>query len=680
MEFYDYLDKGALPEWPYPVEYGEQTRDKADVLIVGGGLSGCFAAVHAARAGASVIVLEKGATIRSGAAGTGIDHWMFCATNPASALTPDEMFAMFIDSSEQPEGEKDPFDRCNEFTSKHMEYVVINEAYEALLDLEEMGVKIRDTNDDFKGAAFRDEKSKLLFAYDYDGKYCIRLFGENLKKALYKEMLRLGVKIYDRTMCTSLLTKDGKVGGRVLGATAINVRTGRFYVFEAAATVLATAKPLRLWEFATEKVGSYAAHDDPNCAGDGDAMAWRAGARLMMMERTMPSAGGFRYPAYLAGNASNTWYPSSLVDCENREIGWVDRDGKPVETVVGRSSCCEGQKAFMPMGAAPYRYQGVTFEPDLTDKILKGQYKLPFYADMTGMPASERDVIFGVMLANEGKCRVPVVRNLGNHGFDPARDMLQMNIVPPQVMGQNIGFWMNGYPGANGNNVREAAFINYGGLAVDWDTKTSLDGLYAIGNNVAGVEGASTAAALGRYCGRIVGRKFKGCKVDSADEKQIERESERVYRFLKNDSGYGWKEVQIGLCRVMQDYCGAVKSKEIMEEGLWFLQSIRENELSSVCVHNPHELARALECEVRIDAGEAILYNSLARKSSCPALCFDRLDYPEAPEEQDDCFVTVRRTENGVVEENIEFNYWLKGENAPDYRTNYRNHGGKEKV
>lgn len=678
MEYYEYLrDKNSLPDWPYPVEYGEHTKEQTDVLVIGGGLSGCFAAVHAARRGAKVAILEKGATIRSGAAGTGIDHWMFCATNPASALTPEEMFSMFINGGAESD---DPMDRGDHYSSKHMEYIVMHEAYEALLDLEEMGVKIRDTEDDFKGAPFRDEKSKLLFAYDYDGRFCIRLFGENLKKALYKELRRLGVAIYDRTMCTSLLTEDGKQGGRAVGATAVNIRTGRFYSFRAKATVLATAKPLRLWEFGTEKVGSYAAHDDPNCAGDGDAMAWKAGAKLMMMERTTPSSGANRYPAYFGGNSSNTWYPTTMVDSDNRPIQWVDRDGSILQTVEERSRTKPGQKAFIPMGMAPYPFRGSVFESDVSGKIRRGEYKMPFFADTPSMPENEREVIFGVMLSNEGKCRVPLVRNLGKHGFDPTKDMLQANIVAPESMNLNLGWWMNGFPEANSVNVREAAFINYGGLMVDWDTKTSLDGLYAIGNNVAGVEGASTAAALGRYCGRVVSEKIKDEICPPVDEAQVEREMARVYRFLKNDTGYGWKEVQIGLCRVMQDYCGAFKSKEIMELGLWFLESIRRNELSQIAVQNPHELARALECEVRLDVGEVILRNSLARESSCPALSFERIDHPEIPPDDQDAFVAVWQADGEPKSEKVSFRYWLEGDNAPSYRENYEKHGFLKEV
>ena len=390
----------------------------------------------------------------------------------------------------------------------------------------------------------------------------------------------------------------------------------------------------------------------------------------MMMERTTPSSGMLRYAAYGSGNSSNTWYPATLVDSTGKEIPWVDRDGKELNSVEQRSRCQPGQTSFVAMGPAPYEHKGYEFAQDLPQRIASGEFRYPFYADLTSMPEYERNAIFGLMLCHEGKTRVPILRNLGRSGFDPARDMLQANIVPPQVMKDNIGFWMNGYPGANSDNVREVAFINYGGLVVDWDTKTSLDGLYAIGNQVAGVEGASTAASLGRYCGRIVA-KHQADSWTELDEAQIQREKERVYAPLANEEGPGWKEIQIGLCRVMQDYAGGTKTREIMETGLWWLDTIRNTELKQMCVRNPHELARGLECDVRLTAGEIILHNSLARESSSGALSFQRLDFPEMVPPEQDCFVAVHQQDGQVCSEKLPLDFWLQGDNAPTYRENY---------
>ena len=49
-----------------------------DVLIIGGGLGGCMAAINAADRGVRVAVTDKSNTLASGAAATGIDHiWSY---------------------------------------------------------------------------------------------------------------------------------------------------------------------------------------------------------------------------------------------------------------------------------------------------------------------------------------------------------------------------------------------------------------------------------------------------------------------------------------------------------------------------------------------------------------------------------------------------------------------------
>ena len=66
-------------------------RVSADVLVLGGGIAGCWAAIGAAKRGAKVVLVEKGATIASGAGGSGCDHWESAATNPCSRVTPEEL-------------------------------------------------------------------------------------------------------------------------------------------------------------------------------------------------------------------------------------------------------------------------------------------------------------------------------------------------------------------------------------------------------------------------------------------------------------------------------------------------------------------------------------------------------------------------------------------------------------
>ena len=91
---------------------------------------------------------------------------------------------------------------------------------------------------------------------DHATEVVIRIWGTTFKPALKKECLRLGVKIFDRVMVTSLLTEGGIQGARVIGATGFNNRTGEFMVFKSKAAVLATAGDFYMWMLNTELAGS----------------------------------------------------------------------------------------------------------------------------------------------------------------------------------------------------------------------------------------------------------------------------------------------------------------------------------------------------------------------------------------------------------------------------------------
>jgi len=221
---YEELIKDHAPNWPYTVDYQKEHEISSDVLVLGGGIAGCWAAISAARKGARVVLVDKGATKTSGAGGSGVDHWHAAVTNPACTIDPLEFSKVTINNYGGW--------RCG--ISQH---ITSMESYDCLLELEKMGMKIRDSEDEFKGAGFRDEETKLMFAYDYTAKYCVRVWGAHVKQFLYDECQRSGVKIYDRVMVTSLLNKGGKIGAPVVGATGVNVRTGEFYIFKARASI-----------------------------------------------------------------------------------------------------------------------------------------------------------------------------------------------------------------------------------------------------------------------------------------------------------------------------------------------------------------------------------------------------------------------------------------------------------
>jgi len=161
-----------------------------------------------------------------------------------------------------------------------------------------------------------------MFAYDYINRTNIRVRGgAKIKIALYKELKRLGVGVCDHIMVTSLLTGGGRPGARVIGATGVHIRTGEFYVFKAKAAILTAAHFSRIWVYSTELAGSAVDHDDPNCVGDGSAMAWQAGAEFTLMERSRgPVQGGFGWPRSATGAPRTPGIPASIVDANGKEV------------------------------------------------------------------------------------------------------------------------------------------------------------------------------------------------------------------------------------------------------------------------------------------------------------------------------------------------------------------------
>ncbi|MBW1999402.1 MAG: FAD-binding protein [Deltaproteobacteria bacterium] len=274
-------------------------------------MSGCFAAILAAGKGLKVVLVHKSPVKHSGAAGSGVDHWMDCPSNPASKVDPEEYV---LEPAQKYKGG---------YANLISNYITARDSWDALCELGQMGMKIRNTDNVFKGAPFRDEATGLLFAYDYETRTCLRIWGTGMKPALYRECKRIGVDLYERVMVTSLLTEGGRPGSRLVGATGIHTRTGEFLVFRAKASVLCMATPERLWIFSSEWTGLVGRDGPPANAGNGHAMAWRAGAEFTRMESSSHEewggSTGIGTVLFGTGSSFATWYPCTIVDAEGKD-------------------------------------------------------------------------------------------------------------------------------------------------------------------------------------------------------------------------------------------------------------------------------------------------------------------------------------------------------------------------
>jgi succinate dehydrogenase/fumarate reductase flavoprotein subunit len=289
------------------------------------------------------------------------------------------------------------------------------------------------------------------------------------------------------------------------------------------------------------------------------------------------------------------------------------------------------------------------------------------YADLSRLPEPERRAIFGLMVGNEGKTRIPVYDVLTKAGFDPDLDMLQVPVMHPSAH-SHANFWA-------GMSVPHWRQWGTGGLVVDWDLRTNLEGLYAAGGAIFGGGAHSSAAASGRYAGRKAASYALAAPEIDIETGPIEQEKARIYAPLdQTNRGIGWKELNAGICRIMQDYCGQYKNKETLETGLRLLREVRQSEATQVSVANPHELARALECHAILTAGEAVIQASLARKASSARLNFTRLDYPSVDPPEWDKHLAIRQQDGEITVTEMPLDYHLRPPYAPTYQENYQRH------
>ena len=640
--------------WPFPNEFGQTETVESEVLVLGGGLSGCFAAIAAARRGKSVVIVEKGATLRSGAGGTGFDHWESACTNPCSKVTPEEIAYAYVDEQDH-------------YSNGISHYIECREGWDRLVDLESFGGKIRDTDDEFAGADFRDEETKLMFAYDYENRFTLRVWGTTFKPALYKELQRLGVRIYDRTEATALLTKtvDGKKRG--VGAVGMNVHTGRLVVFKAKSTVLCMSRPARVWLFDSDLTG-LCEFRPMQSIGSGHAMGWRAGVEFTMMEKSVKaefSAAGRSFPPYATGNNHNTWYAATMVDARGVEIPYLDRDGNVLKTVRERYYPVKGQKFFLKGGVIDepkYEYRGPETMP--FDELMKRGYQLPFYADLSRMPEMERKVIWGMMVGQEAKTNVPILKNYTERGFDPTKHALQS--------------YGSGWQSASFLPQERQFFGAPGGIMHDWDLKTNIDGIYAAGDQLFASDCAGHACATGHYAGRKAADYAASVELQDIDTCDVDAERERLYAPMYRSEGVTWKELNQAIAKAMQNYCGGVKCRDLMLEGLDLLKTYREEIVPQLYCFNPHDLMRTHEVLDILDVSEMVLHACLMRESSSNPLCFERSDFPELDPERDRHFITIRQEDGKPVRGVVEHDYF--GDLKAEYEKRNRDYieGGKK--
>jgi succinate dehydrogenase/fumarate reductase flavoprotein subunit len=641
--WHEYLKaQGTPPEWPYPIKFGEEKEVETDVLVLGGGIAGCWAAISAARQGVKVAILEKGDVKRSGAGGPGCDHWCNVPGNPLSRVDPDEWAVAEMES-------------LGDFSNGIGIEIQCREDFDTLLEMEQMGGKIRDTDDEFVGVEGRDDKTKFMVSPRYSksaalgitpgwdsgdpdfnppekrNNTVLRIWGSTFKPILKKECKRLGVEILDRVMATALLNEDGEQGKRVVGAMGVNVRTGEFVVVKAKAVIISTGGAGQVW-FMDMEHGGYSSMYSRNASSDGLAMAWKAGAKLTMMEGSAP----YR----IATGLKHKWYTGGG-DASYENIPMVDANGKK-----------------LPYATQGWADGGAMFSDGAKMRagVLSGEYVLPFYADFAGIDPKESNATWNLMLNEESTTKI-MVKTMTEGGFDYTKDQI-MNYSLIEFQGSQ--------------QYLESA--RGGGLMTDWNLKTNLDGLYAAGTATFSPGDHSYAAATGRYAGRKAAAYAKGAEAGKVCREQIDKEKERVLAPTRREDGIEWKELHNGLSRAMQYFAGEYKSDALLTLAQEEIARIEKYAVPQLYALDPHKLMRSLEDLSLIEHAKIMLSAMKERKLSSPQLSLTKVDYPEADPEELKNYLALHLEGNEVKFERVPIRYW--GNMKEQYEAHNQDYAG----
>jgi succinate dehydrogenase/fumarate reductase flavoprotein subunit len=217
----------------------------ADVLVIGGGMAGAFAAMNAKEEGAKVILVEKGSVCKSGCTpfARGFSYW---------------------DEKTNPRTKEEILDEC----SLLGEYI-LNRAY----------------------ARLALDNSTALYEEIKDwGMFGIQKFGG----IIAEKVLDKGIKVIEKTMMTSLIM-DGE---RVAGAVGFPLdEDEKAVIINASAVIICTGG-------SSFKPNGYPIN---SLTADGDAMAYRIGAEIGGKEFNDTHWTFFENPASCYDNWKEDW-------------------------------------------------------------------------------------------------------------------------------------------------------------------------------------------------------------------------------------------------------------------------------------------------------------------------------------------------------------------------------------
>ncbi len=553
----------------------EEERITTDILIIGGGAAGCLAAIEAKEKDPrlKITIMEKAHIDRSGCLAAGI--------NAINA---------YINPGETPES-----------FVKHVRQDAMGLVREDL---------VKSIAEELNNSVQRVEKWGLPILKDKDGNYQprgrwnIKINGEALKPIIAEAAKKSGATILNRVVATNyLINKD-----RVIGATGLGIRDGKFYIIQAKATIIATGGASGVYKPNNDGTAHHKIWYSPFNTGAGYAMGIRAGAEMTSFEMR-----------FIALRTKDAIAPTGTL-----ALGF----GAPQLNSLGEDFMEEKYKEYGGNRAATAIR---VYAPTKEMKEGRG----PCYLDTTHLDKSQTKELKEAYLD-----MYPLqVLHWAANKIDPSKEPIEIQGTEPYIVGGHCqaGYWITP------------------------QRETTLEGLYAAGDVAGGspYKFASGCFAEGILAARAATKYVQEHPNITPDEDEIKKEKDQVFKPLKRQrekgDGVTPKEMEERLQKVMDEYAGGIKTYyEMTEEGLKIaLRQLRglKDQTKYLITKDLHELMLAHEVKDRIDVAEVLVHHLRYRKETRWPGFQTRPDYPERDDKNWLKFVnSVKNRKTGEVE------------------------------
>ena len=546
----------------------DKTPLETDVLVVGGGIAGLMAAISAAEQGVEVVVAEKANTRRSGSGATGNDHFLcYIPQKHGKNMDPiikevrNSLIGGYHDSPH---------------TVKFLE-----QSFARVKNWNTWGIAMRPKGDwDFMGHAFPGRPRVWL-------KYA----GHNQKTVLTRQAKKRRVRIENHLPITDVIVQDGEI----IGAMGLSVKQSRpvIKIIRAKSVIVTTGSATRLYPPAGSPGWLFNTAFCPACTGAGQAMAYRAGAKLVNMEFPNRHAG----PKFLARCGKSSWI-GIFKDPAGRSIGpFVTRPTRELGDITSD-----------------------VWNSVFTDMLKSG--KGPAYIDCTHTAKEDIDYMIW-SLEHEGN--TAMLDYMAKEGIDVRKHMVEFMQYEPHLIGR--------------------------GVEIDLNAESSIKGLYAAGdltgNFRADIAGAATFGWIAGESAATRAKKIK--KFQKAENSPLVKNRRRVYStVITRAGGASWQEANMALQQIMRDYAGVeVRSETLLKAGLKYLGDLKQHILEELTADSAHGLMRCLEVLDLLENGEAIFLTALERKET--RAMHIRSDFPFTNPLLAEKYLTIRKERNKQI-------------------------------